>query len=61
MRDITEATRKVRDHKNRDKQKEALERNVYRTAQTNEQQIRRLGIRLGSGVGAARERERLLQ
>lgn len=61
MKEMTEKTRMVRDHKNRDKREEALERDIYRTAQTDAQQIRRLDNRLGGGVGAARERERLLQ
>ena len=58
--DITEKTRAVRDHKNRDKQAESEDRQLERNASTNEAQIRELDNRLGVGMGAAKERKRLM-
>lgn len=60
MRDITEATRYIRDHKNRDKSVEAEERKKESKARSNQAQIRILDDRLGVGIGAAKERRRLM-
>jgi len=57
---ITEATRIVRDHKNRNKKDEAFSRQLYRDQLSNEQQIKELDNRLGVGIGAAKERKRLM-
>lgn len=57
MREITEKTREVRDHKNRDKTEEAEERKRARVKLNNQAQIKALDDRLG--VGAVRERTRL--
>ena len=57
---ITEATRAVRDHKNRDKPAEAEERKTEARKINNQTQIKRLDDRLGVGVGAAKERRRLM-
>ena len=58
---ITEATRMVRDHKKRNKTTEAKERQLERDTRTNESQIKELDNRLGVGIGAAKERKRLMQ
>ncbi len=58
---ITEATRTVRNHKNRDKAAEAEERKIESRKLSNAAQIQRLDDRLGVGVGAAKERKRLMQ
>ena len=60
-RDITEATRAIRDHKNRDKSAEAAERKEEARKSSNAAQIKRLDDRLGAGIGAAKERRRLMQ
>jgi hypothetical protein len=59
--DITEKTREVRNHKNRDRHSEAQERQEYRDTLSNSQQVSGLDIRLGHGIGATKERERLMQ
>ena len=56
---ITEETREVRDHKNRDKAEKAEERKRARTKINNQAQIKILDDRLGAGVGAVKERGRL--
>ncbi len=56
---ITEETREVRDHKNRDKAEEAKERKRARTKINNQAQIKILDDRLGVGIGAVKERQRL--
>ncbi len=58
---ITEETRKVRDHKNRDKAAEAEERRIKSKQQSNAERIKILDKRLGVGIGAAKERRRLMQ
>ncbi len=58
---ITEKTRAVRDHKNRNKAEEAEERKCARIKLNNQAQIKILDDRLGVGVGAAKERKRLMQ
>ena len=57
---ITEKTREVRDHKNRDKATEAEERRTKSKQQSNAERIKILDERLGVGVGAAKERRRLM-
>ncbi len=57
---ITETTRAVRDHKNRDKSAEAEERKTEARKINNQTQIKRLDDRLGVGIGAAKERRRLM-
>lgn len=57
----SDATVTVRDHKNRDKHAEANERMVYRKGLSNAEQLRRLDERLGSNVGATRERKRIIR
>ncbi len=59
--DITEKTREVRDYKNRDKETEAEERKAESKARSNAARIKVLDDRLGVGVGAAKERNRLMQ
>ena len=56
---ITEKTREVRNHKNRDKSAEMEERKRARIRLTNQAQIKVLDDRLGVGVGAVKERQRL--
>ena len=56
---ITEATRTVRNHKNRDKSAEAEERGEKSKQQSNAERINILDERLGVGVGAVKERQRL--
>ena len=58
-RDISEETCRIRDHKNRDKRVEAEERQSYRNQLSNETQLSMLDRRLGSGIGAKKERRRL--
>lgn len=58
--DTTEATRAIRDHKNRDKSAEAEERKIEARKQNNAARIKILDDRLGVGVGAAKERRRLM-
>ena len=58
--DITQKTREVRDHKNRDKATEAEERKQAVRVQSNAERIKILDARLGVGVGAAKERRRLM-
>ncbi len=53
---ITEKTREVRNHKNRDKSAEVEERKRARIRLTNQAQIKVLDDRLGVGVGAMKER-----
>jgi len=57
---ITEKTREVRDHKNWDKTTEAEERRTKSKQQSNAERIKILDDRLGVGVGAAKERRRLM-
>ena len=57
--DITQKTREVRDHKNRDKPTEAEERKQAARVQSNAERIKILDARLGVGIGAAKERRRL--
>ncbi len=59
MREITEATRKVRNYKSRDKQAEAEERQAFCDTLSPKQRIAGLDQMLGVGVGAKRERARL--
>ena len=59
--DITEATRAIRDHKNRDKSAEAEERKAESRKRSNAERIKILDDRLGVGIGAAKERRRLMQ
>lgn len=58
-RTITEETRRVRNHKNRDKAAEAEDRQKIAAARNAQEQIKVLDARLGPGVGAAKERGRL--
>lgn len=58
-REISEKTRQVRDHKNRDKREEADERNAFCATLSPKQRIAGLDQMLGVGVGAKRERARL--
>lgn len=58
--DTTEKTREVRDHKNRDKTEEAEERKRARVRLNKQAQIKALDDRLGVGIGAAKERRRLI-
>lgn len=58
--DITEKTRKIRDRKNRNKTEEAEERKRARVKLNNQAQIKVLDDRLGVGVGAVKERRRLM-
>ncbi len=58
---ITEKTRAVRDHKNRNKTTETEERKLARTRLSSQTQIKALDDRLGIGIGAAKERKRLMQ
>jgi len=57
---ITEATRIIRDHKNRNKTTEAKQRQFERDTLTDQEQLKELDNRLGIGIGAARERKRLM-
>ena len=59
-RDITQKTREVRDHKNRDRATEAEERKQAARVQSNAERIKILDARLGVGIGAAKERRRLM-
>ena len=59
--DTTEKTRTVRNHKNRDKAAEVEERKIARTRLSSQAQIKALDDRLGVGIGAAKERRRLMQ
>lgn len=59
--DTTEKTREVRDHKNRDKSAEAEERKTEARKINNQARIKILDDRLGVGIGAAKERQRLMQ
>jgi len=59
MKEKTEETRRIHNHKTCDKAGEARERNVYRTSIGDVEQLARLNARLGVGVGAKRERARL--
>lgn len=58
--DTSEATRIIRDHKNRDKTAEAEERRLESKAKSNAARIKILDDRLGVGVGAVKERRRLM-
>ena len=58
---ITEKTRAVRDRKNRNKAAEVEERKLARTRLSSQAQIKALDDRLGVGIGAAKERKRLMQ
>ena len=58
-RTITEETRRIRDHKNRDKSAEVEDRRQSAFCRTAEKQIAILDARLGVGVGAVKERGRL--
>ncbi len=60
-RDITEKTRAIRNHKNRNKQVEAEDRQSDRNSLSNQAQLKVLDERLGVGIGAAKERRRLMQ
>jgi len=51
----------IRDHKNRDKAAEADYLKAERKRLTNQEQLKRLDDRLGVGIGAAKERRRLMQ
>ena len=59
--DTTPATRAIRDHKNRNKKTEAEDRQFERNTLTNKEQLNELDDRLGVGIGAAKERKRLMQ
>ncbi len=54
-----EETRKIRDHKNRNKAEEALERKKERDKKNATQQLKILDEMLGVGIGSVRERNRL--
>ncbi len=56
---ITEKTREVRNYQNRDKAEEVEERKHARAKINNQAQIKILDDRLGVGVGAVKERQRL--
>jgi hypothetical protein len=56
----SDATLAVKDHKNRNKNAEANERMVYRKGLTDAEQLTRLDNRLGTGIGAGRERAKLI-
>lgn len=58
--DITPETRRIKNYKNRDKSTEAEERKAESKNKSNAAQIKRLDDRLGVGIGAARERQRLM-
>ena len=60
MKDTTPETRRVRDYKNRDKLAEAEKRKTEAKRRSNEAQIKALDDRLGVGIGAAKERQRLM-
>lgn len=54
-----EESRKIRDYKNRDKAEEALERQKIRNNRKAVDQLKELDRRLGTGIGATKERSRL--
>ncbi len=58
-RNISEETRRIRDYKNRDKSVEAADRMEEANRRNAQEQIDVLDTRLGKGIGAARERQRL--
>lgn len=58
-RNISDETRRIRDHKNRDKSAEAEDRQKLAAKHNAEVQIKVLDARLGVGVGAVKERTRL--
>lgn len=58
-RTITDETRRIRDHKNRDKLAEAEDRRKLADTRNAEKQIAILNARLGVGAGAVKERARL--
>ncbi len=58
---ITEKTRGIRNFKNRDKATEAEDMFKAARVQSNAERIKILDARLGIGVGAAKERRRLMQ
>ena len=60
MKDTTPETRRIRDYKNRDKSAEAEQRKTEAKRRNNEAQIKVLDNRLGVGIGAAKERQRLM-
>ena len=60
MKDITPETRRIKEYKNRDKSAEAEERKTEAKQRRNEAQIKALDDRLGVGIGAAKERRRLM-
>lgn len=59
--DTTPETRAIRDHKNRNKHAEAEDRQLERNTRSNTDQLKELDNRLGVGIGAAKERKRLMQ
>ncbi len=58
-REISEETRRIRDYKNRNKSAEVVDRVKEAHRLSAQQQIDALDARLGKGVGAAKERQRL--
>ena len=58
-RNISEETRRIRDHKNRDKSVEAEKRQSCRDKLSSETQLGILNWRLGKNIGAKKERKRL--
>ena len=54
-----EETSNIKHHKNRDKTEEALERQKIRDKKNSIQQLVILDKRLGTGIGANKERTRL--
>ena len=59
MKEISEETRRIRDYKNRDKHAEAEALIAVRKTRSDEQQITELDRRLGTNVGAKKERKKL--
>ena len=52
-------TRRIRDYKNRNKAEESLERQKIRDSRRAVEQLKELDRRLGVGIGANKERNRL--
>ena len=58
-RNISDETRRIRDHKNRDKRIETENRQKLAVARSAKEQIAVLDARLGENIGAVKERQRL--